>query len=399
MTRSIIKNESLRTKHVTVKQMRIALLKEVFFMNRDSVTGFEPCEEYLLDACEWEEGLPASYEEFLYGLQKSVYGQDEELMGIAYDIYAYLRGISEGNPAKHNFILAGPSGSGKTELFRTVKRLLKQYGCPVPVLQLDLSGLSPTGFQGEETSVIPEMILNAGSSGAAIVFLDEFDKALMPLCGANGSDVNRVVQYELLTLVEGRVCSVRQNGKMHLVDTNQTLFIGTGAFTDYREAKVRKQQETPIGFSTETAKRFREAKVDTPKIAEVELTMKDLRQAGSAVELAGRFDSIYNFRPIEAAVFHDLFQHFVEDLAIEQEVLIRASKAATKDFFSLAQSEFGCREVKRVLYNTVKPCLIKIADETDRISYCIEIHNIGKAELKRRTKSVRTAKVHQDTSC
>lgn len=362
-------------------------------MNYDG-TAFEPFGDESQNFDELRYSIPVTYEDFLYSLKESVFGQDEELTGIAYDIYSYLQGVSEGKPVRHNFILAGPSASGKTELFRTVKKLLETYNCPVPVLRLDISRFSPTGFQGEEISVIPEMIRNVGSGGAAIVFMDEFDKILIPLYGSNGDNVNRVVQYELLTLIEGSVCNVKQNNKTRLVNTEMTLFIGMGAFTEYREEKARKKQVKAIGFlSAEDIP----AETDVPKVTDVpeatedRLTMEDLKRVGSVPELLGRFDNVYNFHSIEEEVFQDLFKHFIEDLAIEQEILIKASETAVKEFFSLVKSEYGCREVKRTLYNTVKPCLIKIADETGRIQYRIEVYGIDKAKLKKRTESVQTS--------
>lgn len=247
------------------------------------------------------------------------------------------------------------------------------YFTPVPVLLLDCSGFTPAGFQGGETSVIPEMIRDAGSGGEAVVFLDEFDKILTPLPTSSGNDMNMVLQHELLTMTEGNVFPVRRNGRSCPVNTGKTLFIAMGAFTEYREEKDKRRGQISLGFTSGK---------EAPAGDSGRLSMEDLRRAGGRTELLGRFDHLYNFRPAGEKAFGDLFRHFIEELAIEQEIFIRATGAAVREFFSLAESEYGCREVKRTLYDTVKPCLIRMADETERINSCIVVRGIGKAVLE-----------------
>lgn len=350
---------------------------------------FEPFDddEEMFHVDEPEYCLPVTYEEFLFDLEDSIFGQDDELEGIAYDIYTYIQGILQGNVTKHNFILAGPSASGKTELYRTVKKLLKKYICPIPAIHIDISGFSPTGFQGEELAVIPEMILEAGSHGPAIVFLDEFDKILTPLHGSNNDNINKVLQCELLTMIEGRSCTVKQRNLSHTVNTSETLFVAMGAFTEYRKEKSEKPKSKPIGFISNTYEISSEN--TTPSLT---MNETDLQKVGGMIELLGRFDNLYNFHPIEEEHFENLFQHITENLAIEQKVLIKTSRKAMKEFFPLIRTDYGCREVKRTLYNTIKPCLIKIADETDRIKYCIVVNGIKKAELRLRQKYTQNSK-------
>lgn len=342
---------------------------------------FEPFDddEEMFHVDEPEYCLPVTYEDFLYELEDNIFGQDDELEDIAYDIYTYLQGSLQGNLTKHNFILAGPSASGKTELYRTVKRILKKYACPIPVIHIDISGFSPTGFQGEELNVIPEMILEEGSHGPAIVFLDEFDKILTPLHGSNHDNINKVLQSELLTLIEGRNCTVKQRNLSHTINTSETLFVAMGAFTEYRKEKTEKPKTTPIGFTSTIMEENKSTEVISSSMNE-----DDLQKVGGMIELLGRFDNLYNFHPIQEEHFDNLFQHIVNNLAIEQKVLIKATKTAMKEFFPLIRTDYGCREVKRTLYKTIKPCLKKIADEQNRIQYYIAVYGVKKAELKLR---------------
>lgn len=310
--------------------------------------------------------LPVTYEEFLWSYENSVFGQN--LKGIVYDIYSYLKNILEGDVVKHNAIIAGPSASGKTEFYRTTKRLLEDYNCPIPVIHIDMTSFSPTGFQGAELSVIPEEILNENSYGPAIVFLDEFDKLLSPLCGATGGDLNKTIQHEMLTLIEGRQILVKHRGIVKEVDTSQTLFIALGALTDSRSEKG-------MGFGTELVS-------EKPSF-----TSYDLHSLGGSAELLGRFDNVYNFMPISEEYFETIFNHLIENMAIEEKVFIRADEEAYKDFFPYVRTQFGVREVKRMLYATIKPSLIDLADESNRIGYQIVIHGINDAEHSVRTYS------------
>lgn len=304
--------------------------------------------------------LPVTYEEFLWAYEDSVFGQD--LKGIVYDLYSYLRNILEGSVVKHNSIIAGPSASGKTEFYRTTKRLLEDYQCPIPVIHIDMTEFSPAGFQGAELSSIPEAILNENSYGPAIVFLDEFDKILSPLCGSSGGDLNRTIQYELLTMIEGRQIQVKQRGVMKEVDTSQTLFVALGALTDSRSEKG-------MGFGTDLV-------TEKPNF-----TSYDLQSLGGSIELLGRFDNVYNFSPISEEQFEALFHHLVKTLATEEQIFIYHDKEAYKDFFPYVRTQFGVREVKRMLYATIKPILIDLADETNRIKYHITIHSVNNADV------------------
>lgn len=52
---------------------------------------------------------------------------------------------------KQNVLLAGPTGSGKTALMRVIRDILG-----MPVLEIDITGYSETGYQGEEVTDIPK---------------------------------------------------------------------------------------------------------------------------------------------------------------------------------------------------------------------------------------------------
>lgn len=313
--------------------------------------------------------FPVAYRDFLEDVRNCVFGQDEALEDIIYDIFTFLRSLEEDNVAKHNFILAGPTASGKTELYRTVKRLLKKYNCDIPVLLVDASNFSPTGYQGNELSEIAEQIHNAGSSGEAILFLDEFDKILFPGFGQGSYNPHIALQHEMLTLIEGREIHTKQRGLSSKVDTSKTLFIAMGAFSS-----LRKVEEKVIGFTPQK----------TSSISVV--SFDDVLNLGTAVELLGRFDTMYNFKPLDEIAFEQLFEKMVIDVAIEQHILITTTDQAWKEFSRLCHSEYGCREIKRKIYETIRPCLKKVADEKERVSLKIVIDGIKKSTIVKNEK-------------
>jgi len=321
--------------------------------------------------------FPISYEQFVWDIQNSVYGQDEAISDIAYDIYQYISGSFSGKCIKHNIMISGPSASGKTELYRTVKKILKQYNCPIPVLHVDISGFSPAGFVGTGLSSIPERIAAQGSLGYAIVFLDEFDKILLPLSSSGNENFHSALQHEMLSLLEGKECqSSTKPNLAKMVDTNKTLFIGMGAFTDFRKQKMT--PEKTLGFSATTSQ----------SLEFYDMSMRDLVSVGGAVELVGRFDSLYNFHVIDDKAFQGLYLKTLEELGKEQDILLKSTKEACVQFAILAKSEFGCREMKRMLYQTIRPCLKEIANCDDRIMRYILIREVGKAELRRKKETV-----------
>lgn len=347
-----------------------AYIQEAFGITEDE---FE-CEEEMEEVPYF---FPLSYEDFLYEVEDNVLGQDHVMADIVYDIYSYMKGYLEQRVSKHNFLIAGPSASGKTELYRTISRIFKKYDCPIPVLQVDITRYSPTGFQGEELSNIPKIISDAGSSGAAIVFLDEFDKILFPLKDANNTNFHGVLQNELLGMIEGKEYTIRQKGMSYVVDTSKTLFIALGAFTDFRIQEKNPIVEKHIGFITEE-----------PQIKPIEdnvtLSMDSLLTVGGKIELLGRFDQVYNFYPLSEDIFEKLFEHILFNLSVEQQVLLRSTPEAIQEFTPLAKTDFGCREVKRKVYETIRPCLRKIVDYENRIELVIILHGLNKAEIKKR---------------
>lgn len=74
-------------------------------------------------------------------------------------------------------------------------------------------------------------LLEEGSDGTGIVFLDEFDKKLLPSYSSQGENINAAVQSQLLTMIEGRIIRINR----YEIDTNKTMFVGLGSFDEYRK--------------------------------------------------------------------------------------------------------------------------------------------------------------------
>lgn len=97
-----------------------------------------------------------------------------------------------------------------------------------------------------------------------------------------------------------------------------------------------------------------------------DISTEGLVAVGGATELIGRFDSVYNFHKMDFPAFENFLDKTIETLAIEQQILITATDNAYDAFFSIANSEFGCRYVKCVLYQTIKHQLMDALSVKDR---------------------------------
>ncbi|MCD7835785.1 MAG: hypothetical protein LUG83_03900, partial [Lachnospiraceae bacterium] len=118
--------------------------------------------------------------------QKRIQGQGIQLKKAVYKVYKYMQAVAAGQPFQaENWLLTSPSGTGKTEFYRTIRDLFRQYNIPIPVVQIDLSQITETGYKGANVSTIPQRILSEkkGSSGIGICFLDEADKKCIPSYG------------------------------------------------------------------------------------------------------------------------------------------------------------------------------------------------------------------------
>lgn len=278
-----------------------------------------------------------SFPEFLEEIRKSVIGQ-EELEDVALAVYAYIEKMGRGAKHADSVILAAPSGCGKTETYRTMKEYFKNEIPGLPCYQVDVSAITQTGFIGESAeSILNELYQHKETNGIGLVWLDEIDKKILPAYESNGGNVNANVQYELLTIIEGRE-NHHNNAR---IDTNNTMFIGLGAFDYFRKRKSNEKSE--IGFGSVQKKQDHYDRI----------SRRGMIEAGGSYEFIGRFASVFNY--------HKLTDHDTEEIihlmqTKEEESLnikIEIRDDALKTFVSMNNSQFGCRLIRSAIHDRV----------------------------------------------
>lgn len=309
-------------------------------------------------------------------------GQDNEVRRAVYIVYEYLKSIASGKPMHSvSWIITAPSGSGKTEFYRSIRDFFKEKKIPVPVIQYDMSRITETGFKCAESSEILKLAYNVnGTSGYAIFFLDEADKRFIPSYSSNGQDMNRAVQAELLTMVEGTIRSIDENEPSTTFDTNKTMFVFMGAFQDLRERKAVRTtvRTTPIGFTggSENASPESGQYVD---YFYSDLSIEDMIEYGMLEELAGRITRVVNFHLIEESEMRKLIKLKAEEISKEAGVITEFSRNAYDELFEQAYTNLGVRRPMNIIRGCIQDALAKIVFDqspAENDEYIIRIDSV-----------------------
>lgn len=234
-------------------------------------------------------------------LDKYIIGQDHTKMVISTAVYNHYKRIASNSKTdselqKSCCLLIGPTGTGKTEIARAIAKFLN-----VPFAIADATSLTQAGYVGDDVETILTRLLQAADwdvekAEKGIVFIDEIDKIANSSHG-NPSITRDVsgegVQQALLKLIEGNECFVPPNGgrkhpnqEMIKVNTENILFICSGAFVGLNEMISRRLNKRTVGYSTESISEFDESKA----LHYVEPT--DIKNYGLIPEFVGRLPVI-----------------------------------------------------------------------------------------------------------
>lgn len=273
-----------------------------------------------------------SFADFLAAISKRVKGQ-VDLERFMANVYHYFTIIAAGGRPNNNVLLAAPSGCGKTETFRALKDYFKNQLPHLPIAQIDMSTITEAGFRGADSKeAIRCLIENSQTHGVGLIFMDEFDKKLIPSYTSAGNNVNAAVQAQLLTLIEG--LEIPGCG----VDTNNTLFVGLGSFDTCRSKRAVVPKS--LGFNAEA-----KAPVDHYD----DITREDMIQLGASYELLGRFSMVVNYHKLDEQTIDHIIDDNIYKIAKSVGYAVQLTDEKRAQMHQHANGKFGCR----MLYNEI----------------------------------------------
>lgn len=305
---------------------------------------------------------PGAYARFDAEVRKHVLGQPN-ISEITYNVFVWLRGLAEGVEQRHNAMIAAPSGCGKTETYRVIKRILTRKIGDIPVIQVDVTKLTPEGFKGKDVADALDPLFTDSINGIGIVVLDEMDKRLLPCYEAHGKNVNAEVQEALLTVIEGTELSQKKTEKK--INTANTLFIAAGAFQQLRTEKKKKLSARKIGFGEQQ---------ERPDERLTDITVEDILEGGAMYELMGRFSTVINYYQLDRDSVAVIVSRYVSDFKKQLGCNIRITDAAIDGLYdSYAKSGFGCRILRTTMWRRLAPAGIRLEKEQggNKKAYCI----------------------------
>ena len=311
-----------------------------------------------------------SFNKFYEEISKRVIGQDE-LDKVLANVYNYLDSLVY-NPEEHcnnNMIIAAPTGCGKTETYRAIKEYFKYEIPSLPVYIRDLSQYTTAGFKGNDpgTLVRPFIDIDNDSSyieAMGIVFLDEFDRKLIPSWTHN-TDVNKEVQQNLLTIVEGSDVSLKEGNK--IINTNKLMFVGFGSFEDFRE---KREDNKSIGFGQ------KEEVIEHS----APLTRDNLLEHGGITELIGRFPYIVNYEKLSKEAIEKIIEKFAKEIAKRFRCFITISDEFREELYKEANSKFGLRGINSTIQNLVLEQYTKALHVDSNKTLVVKLRSADKSE-------------------
>ncbi len=226
-------------------------------------------------------------------LDQFIIGQEDAKLAVSTAVYGHGKRVRHPDLrfAPDVVLLIGPSGCGKTEIMRRIREITDY-----PMVFTDVSSLGASQYRGRhKEDILIELYEAAGRkknlAEKGIVFMDEFDKLLLPAISERGVNIHDDVQSQLLTMLEGSEVELKTDGQTLLLDTSHILFVLAGAFQGIDECirSDKKEKSTlPAGMGFQSVL---DKEMNLEYIRD-NINHEVLMKYGMKRELAGRISSI-----------------------------------------------------------------------------------------------------------
>lgn len=288
-------------------------------------------------------------------LGQHIYGQDAAKRAVSMLVYHHLRGNSR------NIVMAGPTGCGKTEIWRA---LSKQLDC---IRIINGPQLSCDGWKGSlkisdiftcETKQMAEHL---------ILVIDEADKMVEPQIASGGTDHAKMIQNELLKLMDGDTLTFtdeKNRNEKTVVDCSGISVVLCGSFE--RMLQSKSESSGSIGFGQSERKDIQAA----------ECTEKDLvKYANIRREIAGRISRIVTLDALDASDFEAILQSPaspIQKIEKSHHVLLSVDAQTRRKLASGAEnSKMGCRYIRSKLQNMLDEQMFDSPNAGSYELYCL----------------------------
>jgi len=270
--------------------------------------------------------------------------------------------------------LIGNTGVGKSHSIKTLVDYAK-----LPSVYIDVSKIQPDGYNGDNlVSKFKDLYVKTLYTYGAdydedqcvemaqygVVYIDEIDKISTHGMEGKNSQYRRMVQQELLSILEGEPIKIALNDEK-ITSTSETiefetknlLIVLSGACVGLEEViKRRLKKSSPVGFSTKEEK----VSIETD-----EITVEDLKEYGFIPEILGRINNIIKMDDLDKEDLVNILTN-VKDSIIEKHKfsfsldnikLLFSSKALLTIAERALEKKLGARGLKTIVEQLLNPLL------------------------------------------
>lgn len=300
-------------------------------------------------------------------LDMYVVGQEDAKKVISSAVYRHMKRIRHPELKMTNnvVLLIGPSGCGKTEIMRVIRDMTN-----LPMVFTDVSSLGASQYRGRHKedillSLLQEAGRKQGSAEKGIIFMDEFDKLLLPAMSEKGINMHDDVQSQLLTMLEGSDVELKSGEKTFTMNTSNILFVLAGAFQGIDEYIKKEKMERndytgSIGFCGTPDKEM------DLSLVRANINHDVLMKYGMKRELAGRISSIAVMEKLDKEMLirimtepkDNLLQRYAKEIQLSSGATLEVTKEAMEQIAEeVLQEKVGARALFSILRTVLRDCI------------------------------------------